>query len=1326
MSGLVGGVGAVGDPSTLLDPTQDELNKRILHGQSVAASGYPVGVVQATLPDPNAQGWLGKLPLQGAAANIIQFLNWVDEKANEYGNKIPGLASVPELPHTPERQAVIDWANRVQQATTERAREITPHELPETPAEARAQEFVEGLGSLGPPSPVKLPKMLGLLMPGLTHPTSIPLAAGVSTVQEVADALTQPKPQGYGVNIPPAGTHGIDLSPTGSAQAAPAQPQQGPTISLTPATFDQPQQPPPLSSFIQGQPATDDTGLPAWAYGLGGLATLGLGWVGAKKGIHPLNRVIDTLSRTETDPAVVSKMIDDANAARNPVIGTRGNTIPEMPLPNNASGFTRRLAREWLNPNAILNETAKGIFQDANDADALIARTNMLNYPAGAIREMEHQLRTGRTPTGMNGPSQYDARQLVDAMTPTERELADSAAYRRAELEQRQKPNGQVVNFPAEDDATLQSRVNQANANPLVKAYLDHIEATNKFIPEDMARMGLITPQQARAAVTGNRYFMPTFDAEGNYLHSWTGEIRDPGTGFNQPSIPAWEAQQVHYVKSYTAALDNQLKREWLDTANRFSRANPEYRNFVVETPEPSNLRPNETVYTSAGPRHFDVNNTYFRNSLKNASQLRLQLMNSGAARRLYQQLTTGPEAALLGGKFFGVTNFLRDVALAPGQMPRGYYTGAISRALGRDVPVYDPTVIPGSIATAGRDVSSALARGFADAFASRDNPLSKTLRLAAGDHGVERVRDWLNQQYLHSNLAFRHAQRVGGGGTLGVNEATTRLTGKSERQGTYRDPMANVAPLTMRPGVENIAEKVPLGKGTVTSVINLRSLLHELHGVVSDAPHSYLFDINKDNPKIMEHGAPNYQRLANTVQQVIGDPATRGLASGKLSSFIVHKLPYANTGIQATAAMGRAFRDHPLMWTGRTASAAALLAAGSQLSALLSGPEHVKDLENNVSNPQRIANQRFYHGPGTNPNVHTEIPVTQEMGFLMPYMNSLMGHFLGTWTAHQNEPWRERLSYALADMFRHHVTPDTIKQTQLGAANVLSAPFQFTPGAGAAISTVTGAHPGQPGQSILQNLQEGRPLLEGLIPSTGDNRSKVPGQEGVSGYLSKHDGTMVASIISSLTGLSGDVLSKIAMNVSNRWQQTHDPNWVLHGLWSDMKQNLAEQNRFGNVVFGKELPMTTQTPTDVRIQNAMRNARDAETAASDERYRGFTRSRGQSILTTGDYPGPVNNPTMERIWQTVGQWHKTMNSRIMPQINDIYKQIQSTRDSAYTADEKVRIINNYVGDLHAKRQELAGEIDKLNHYLSKMAGRHVDISKGIDWKRGAEQFPAN
>ena len=381
------------------------------------------------------------------------------------------------------------------------------------------------------------------------------------------------------------------------------------------------------------------------------------------------------------------------------------------------------------------------------------------------------------------------------------------------------------------------------------------------------------------------------------------------------------------------------------------------------------------TVNTSNGPVSFDVNSTpFYRNLTSNPQAMTAGMQFANAARKMYQNLTTGPLAMMMGHPF-AATIALKDLALIPANAPKGIWRGELDRAFNTRLP-YDPTFPIGAGSTMIKDAGTVIARHFADILGSNSMPASQNLRALLGNDKVDAMIAWMRSHIEQSNLATREAAMVGGGGNRSMVDFKTNMP---DEAGMFRDPTAGrVAPSL---GQGKLMQSLPLPiQGNVRAILNMNNLAKDLFGVIADAPHSYLYDVNRDNAAFPDEHWPG------PVQEVTGNPGTMG--RGGMTQKFGKSLPFYNTSVQGIAATMRAFRDRPIA-TGMTVLPILLtLAAAEHLSALLSGPQHVDDLKNRVSNdthtrnavslrdPDLILTQRLrYHSSMSGRNcIHTSV----------------------------------------------------------------------------------------------------------------------------------------------------------------------------------------------------------------------------------------------------------------------------------------------------------------------------------------------------------------
>ena len=151
----------------------------------------------------------------------------------------------------------------------------------------------------------------------------------------------------------------------------------------------------------------------------------------------------------------------------------------------------------------------------------------------------------------------------------------------------------------------------------------------------------MISSAQANYARTNYPDFMPTISPEGDYLHSWDGKIREPGSGYNDFPVPADQAIIKHFGASIQSMQKNDWQRFHLFRQQAIQDADPTAARIVSKpptgqgsnlSPGMSSLRPSPpeppssvmcrrsiTVQTSDGPVTWDINSTpYYRNLTAN------------------------------------------------------------------------------------------------------------------------------------------------------------------------------------------------------------------------------------------------------------------------------------------------------------------------------------------------------------------------------------------------------------------------------------------------------------------------------------------------------------------------------------------------------------------------------------------------------------------------------------------------------------------------------------------------------------------------------------
>ena len=716
--------------------------------------------------------------------------------------------------------------------------------------------------------------------------------------------------------------------------------------------------------------------------------------------------------------------------------------------------------------------------------------------------------------------------------------------------------------------------------DPVIPDWYKQHQAIPDSVVDWYEKYGLITKQQAEHARTAYGDFMPTIDANGKYMRSWDDKMRTPGSGYTQPPARAWDAMIKHFGTSIQEGQRLIWQRDWLLELERRQKANPSLGQMVTRKeraiggPEQylSPIKPqtgteaavnrNITVPVAGVPTTFEINSTPLWHGLGGGPQL--AAMQSGIARgirNIITSTTTGPLSTFTGGPFAAITA-IRDTALLPTQLPRGLLRGEIDRAFGRRVvPGYDPT-FPISVGKAlGADASSAITKHVTDMFSDRSNYMFKDIRFALekllGPQKVEALAGWMRGHVAGTHLTKDSAFGLGTTGNRRALNINPRI---SDIGGSFRDPTANtVAPMLSRPNFKLIPDRVPLpnwiraginneARGAVESFINLRALAEELYDVLANAPHSAASRLNQ--------GHPDYtpRALANAIHNVTGNPTTRG--TGVWAQRLGANIPWYNANVQGATAALRAFRENPVALGARVAYLLTLAALGSQLSALLSGKEHVEDLEKKIPNTTQAGNVIFYHGQGTDPNNHTVLPMVNEWMGIWPYFHGLAGHMIGTWTAHQNEDVLSRIIHTLAGAFDSHISTDDVLRTGIGTVRA-AVPVQTPPGVNAVVSALTGQQVRDVPEQIVRNLIQGDPAWSGFT-SGGGPKHQVPGQEGSNGVLLRADSGTLTSMMTTLGAAFGTAWD-LAHNYQNRAKVGDE--WAYEGLVRDWKQSMYDKH---------------------------------------------------------------------------------------------------------------------------------------------------------------------
>jgi hypothetical protein len=185
-------------------------------------------------------------------------------------------------------------------------------------------------------------------------------------------------------------------------------------------------------------------------------------------------------------------------------------------------------------------------------------------------------------------------------------------------------------------------------------------------------------------------------------------------------------------------------------------------------------------------------------------------------------------------------------------------------------------------------------------------------------------------------------------------------------------------------------------------------------------------------------------------------------------------------------------------------------------------------------------------------------------------------------------------------------------------------------------------------------------------------------------------------------TGLSWDTLG----TVGHDWLQgAKDANPSMNTL---LWENQARQSTRPPIAETAQLSM-----------DAMAKTAGAKTA---EKYEGMTGPKGLPTAPQPDAGSKVpTDPVMRDMYFTVAAHHAFIQSRLMPDINNIRKQMASA-DTMPKNQETRDWMNARTRDLADKWRNVWTHIQDVNAILSKKVGAPVNV-RSIDWSKGPEQF---
>lgn len=1315
-------------------------NRGLARAPLAATSLAPGALAQVLPAAQNEQGEV-RPAIPGVATSIYGGLGTLIPAAINY---VLGRELVPNLPGA-------ETANQEYADTSRLAKNMIPaHKLAENEDEARIHEMLfSGGGMLSPIPGAALTRLPTAALRAAAHialptkeamPVAVPGMALVSGALEHMGEQAQDEPvvklfqsQQQQQQTPGQGGSAQRPFPTNSTQP----------IVLTPELMSGDQGTTAAPTY-SGEGETDTDYLRWLARGA---AVLGGAWVTMKLGGKILNPIIESLpGATKYTGAAEHNAALAARDAGN--IKPGGPPIGEVKLPGGADSPMTRLSQRTVDSNRVINAFTEATAPTKTAAAELEATTGTTNSHAAQTKIIGSQMMTGVSEaTGRVHPKLDQIVRSIDQLNEGEQKVLDIGLFSRDELDTRKDLTQKLINdikrgkkggteIPAFDDTQVRHNFYNTHSddlrhavalmenNPKLAAIADQIKALNLSHIDEMEARGRITKAVAADVRRVRPHYISSVDVEGKITHPFGERGAARWEGFDDIPTRSWDTLVQHYDAVYKDMAKNDWIRNIVKNALDWQGADSTRPIIFKEkvspkmtekvdpvtgqvTPNPTVMEatpgPKErtiTVHTPDGPKTYHVYNTTLWKALHgNNSQVGALVGGANTLRKLYQSGTTGVAGSIIAQRPFAVTGLLRNALQIPIDRTPGTIGGPIERVLGKGhYRGIDPFFVAGSIAEAGRGAGAVMAKNLSIAMSSADHPLRKIL----GDKWADAYATKLQARYLGSRAGQRHAQGLGGAGTQGTTDLTAWQLGESTRR--TANPLSDVAPTLWR---SNGFTRLPGGKGTTATFINLKALLRDLHQEVQDGANSYYYELNK--------AGIGKRRAAYESQRVLGDPGHMG--SGPWAQGLGRSIPYFNPMVQDAVRLARNFRDAPFATTMGTVQTLGALAVAQTLTAMLGGPDHVNHMEEGLSNQQRAANARFYHD-GTDALNNTQISLPQRWRVLYPIILEMVSTALGAFQAHGDEDIRQRLIHTISDFFSHHIQNSTHTSSLHGLSDMTD---MVIPPQISAIPALLGStesiqpHLG----TLIQNIETGQPWNSGMLrPQT---ESRVPGQTSDSTIMSSNDGQWLQQVLGAVFGAAGKAIADTYGASKQRMMQEGGGFWsALTGFGSDAGQNFRDNAPWGNIVWGNTARLTTYNPMEESVSSALNAMRQTQSPTNSTSL-GFASSGSSKPLAITGEPTKPTDPVMFQMQGIVKNYYNSM-APLLKEISDIKVQMKQSQSIGLSGSDKRAVGNDYAVQLNNSYAKVDARIKQMNEVLSRMVGKPVDV-RTIDWSRDRGQF---
>jgi hypothetical protein len=388
-----------------------------------------------------------------------------------------------------------------------------------------------------------------------------------------------------------------------------------------------------------------------------------------------------------------------------------------------------------------------------------------------------------------------------------------------------------------------------------------------------------------------------------------------------------------------------------------------------------------------------------------------------------------------------------------------------------------------------------------------------------------------------------------------------------------------------------------------------------------------------------------------------------------------------------------------------------------------MQNPKHAQQLEDEVTTGNRAARFMFWHG-----NTRSEIPIPPEWRASYPLVLDAVSKALNFGAVHRDGDWYDRVHGFIKDMLSSHVENSTMESLKHGINDAYN-PVQGLPPALSAIALPSGVTPRFDVAKMFNDYVDHN-FSGKSVTAPVSKEAVLPNQQAGDSALGEQNGRTLVNALGSLLGLAGSSASEL-YNVRSYYQQTHD---LMHSIGlaaRDWAQNARDLNpQFNGLLWQNENRISTNTPLIEDTRRSWDKLSQVTGERAAERQSGTTGGGryAQPVPQIGQPKFPLQDPTMDNMFQTTDRYRQYLETNYMGPINALRKQMAAINEQAIEPREKRTQLNDKTRELDSLYRLLHDRIDDLNaelsHVVSNKVGapRSVNI-RSIDWGKGLEQF---